>query len=528
MAKYIFVTGGVVSGLGKGIVAASLGRLIKEREYKVAAIKFDPYMNIDPGTMNPKEHGEVFVTHDGAETDLDLGHYERFINEKLNRYSNLTSGRVYLSVINKERNGEYMGQTVQIIPHVTNEIKSFIYKNLELTKADVMIVEIGGTTGDIESEPFLEAIRQFANEVGRQNCCFIHVCLVPYISGSNEYKSKPLQHSVKELQGKGIFPDVIVARCDCDPGENIMKKIAMFCSIPRENVILNTTVDNLYEAPIMLHKNGLEEAICKRLDLNNHLDLTKWNELIERIHNRVGHIKIGIVGKYVSLQDSYLSINEALKHGGYDNGVNVEEVFIDCEKITPSSCDTYLSNLDGILIPGGFGERGIEGMVEACKYARTHNIPYFGICLGMQIAVIEFARNVCNIKDAHSTEFEKNCTPVIDLMPDQRNKRFGGTMRLGAYKCYIKPHTIMAKAYNTEIVEERHRHRYEFNNDYRDILVDNGLIISGTSEDDGIVETIENHSCDFFIGVQFHPEFTSRPNKSNPLFKEFIAACIKK
>lgn len=524
MAKYVFVTGGVVSGLGKGIVVASLGRLLKERGYKVAAQKFDPYMNIDPGTMNPKEHGEVYVTHDGAETDLDLGHYERFINEKLTKFSNLTSGKVFYTVINKERNGEYMGQTVQIIPHVTNEIKEFIYKNHKLTQADIMITEIGGTTGDIESEPFLEAIRQFANEVGRENCCFVHLCLVPFISGSNEYKSKPLQHSVKELQGKGIFPDVIVVRADGNPGQTVMNKIAMFCSIPKDNVILNTTVENLYEAPIMLHNNGLDNVICKKLRLKNPLDLTKWNEMIDRIHNRREKVKIGLVGKYVTLHDSYLSVNEALKHGGYDNGVIVEEIFIDSEKITKENAHLYLSELDGILIPGGFGERGIEGMITTCQYAREHNIPYLGICLGMQIAVIEFARNVCKINDASSKEFNDQCTPVIDLMPDQYNKRLGGTMRLGAYKCYIKPDTLMQKAYNQEIIEERHRHRYEFNNDYRDLMINNGLTISGTSENDIIVETVENHKCDFFIGVQFHPEFTSRPNKSNPLFREFIKA----
>ncbi|MDD6301862.1 MAG: CTP synthase [Bacillales bacterium] len=528
MAKYIFVTGGVVSGLGKGIVAASLGRLLKLRGYKVAAQKFDPYMNIDPGTMNPTQHGEVFVTKDGAETDLDLGHYERFINEDLNMYSNLTSGKVYLSVINKERNGEYMGQTVQIIPHVTNEIKSFIYKNEELTKADIIITEIGGTTGDIESEPFLEAIRQFSQEVGRENCVFIHVCLVPYISGSNEYKSKPLQHSVKELQGKGIFPDVIVMRADDDPGDSIRKKIAMFCSLKEENIILNTTVDVLYEAPIMLHKNGLDKAVCSKLHLDAPLDLSKWERLINRIHSRQGLVRIGIVGKYVSLHDSYLSVNESLKHAGYDNGINVEEIFIDSETIDERNVEEKLSSLDGILVPGGFGNRGIEGMICACKYARSHNVPYFGICLGMQIAVIEFARNVCGIKNANSAEFNDNAPTVIDLMPDQRGKKFGGTMRLGGYPCYIKKDTLMEKAYKKEIIEERHRHRYEVNNDYRDILIKHGLTISGTSKDGIIVETIENHQNDFFLGVQFHPEFTSRPNKSNPCFKAFVKACMDK
>ena len=525
MTKYIFVTGGVVSGLGKGIIAASLGRLIKEREYKVSAEKFDPYMNIDPGTMNPKEHGEVYVTHDGAETDLDLGHYERFINEKLNKFSSLTSGKVYLSVINKERNGEYMGQTVQIIPHVTNEIKDHIRMNAEYTGADVLITEIGGTIGDIESEPFLEAIRQFSLEVGRENCVFVHVCLVPFISGSNEYKSKPLQHSVKELQGKGIFPDIIVMRCDSDPGESIKSKIAMFCSTSKDNVILNTTVKNLYEAPIMLHENGLDDAVCKKLHLDKPLSLDKWNEMVKRIYSRKGSIKIGLVGKYVSLEDAYLSINEALKHASYDNEINVEEIFINSEDITKENVAEKLKGLDGILVPGGFGLRGIEGMITTAEYARENNIPYLGICLGMQIACIEFARNVCGIKGANSAEFDKESPCVIDLMPDQRGKRFGGTMRLGAYKCYIKPNTIMEKAYEKDVIEERHRHRYEFNNDYRSEFTNHGLVISGTSEDGVIVETVENPKCKFFVGVQFHPEFTSRPNKSNPIFKEFIKNC---
>ncbi|MCM1306636.1 MAG: CTP synthase [Bacteroides sp.] len=528
MAKYVFVTGGVVSGLGKGIVAASLGRLLKLRGYKVAAQKFDPYMNIDPGTMNPTQHGEVFVTHDGAETDLDLGHYERFIDENLTKFSNLTSGKVFWSVLNKERNGEYLGETVQIIPHVTNEIKHFIVKNAELTGADVVITEIGGTIGDIESQPFLEAIRQFASDVGRKNCLFIHVCLVPYISGSDEYKSKPAQHSTKELQAMGISPDIIITRSDDDCGDNIRKKIALFCSVKEDCVIANTTANCLYEVPLMLHKNGLDKVVCRELGLKNRCDLAPWREMVRDIHSRKGETKIAIVGKYVSLHDSYLSIVEALNHASYANHTNVKIEWVDSEEITRANVAQKLGGIDGILIPGGFGIRGTEGMINACRYAREKNIPYFGICLGMQIAVIEYARHVAGIKDATSGEFKKGGSHVIDLMPDQNGKILGGTMRLGAYPCAVKEHTQMFNAYGEPLIEERHRHRYEFNNDYRKQLIDAGLTISGTSPDDRIVETVEIAGNDFFIGVQFHPEFTSRPNKPNPLFREFVKAAVAK
>lgn len=524
MTKYIFVTGGVVSGLGKGIVAASLGRLLKLCGYKIAAQKFDPYMNIDPGTMNPTQHGEVFVTHDGAETDLDLGHYERFIDENLTKFSNLTSGKVYWSVLNKERNGDYLGQTVQIIPHVTNEIKDFIRKNAELTKADVMITEIGGTIGDIESQPFLEAIRQFSTEVGRKNCLFIHVCLVPYISGSDEYKSKPAQHSTKELQAMGISPDIIITRSDGDCGDSIRKKLALFCSVKEDCVISNTTVGCLYEAPLMLHKNGLDKVVLRELGLKKKCDLAPWKALVRDIHSRRGKTKIAIVGKYVALHDSYLSIVESLNHASYSCHTNVEIEWIDSDKLNRDNVDSVLHDMQGILIPGGFGTRGTEGMIEACRYARENDVPYFGICLGMQIAVIEFARNVAGISDATSGEFRKTGSHVIDLMPDQNGLRLGGTMRLGAYPCLIKDGTLMQKAYNANLIEERHRHRYEFNNDYREVLENAGLTISGTSPDNHIVETVENHKNTFFIGVQFHPEFTSRPERPNPIFRDFVAA----
>lgn len=525
MTKYIFVTGGVVSGLGKGIVAASLGRLIKTRGYKISSQKLDPYMNIDPGTMNPQEHGEVFVTEDGAETDLDLGHYE---NENLTKYSNLTSGKVYWNVLNKERNGEYLGHTVQIIPHVTNEIKDFIKKNQELTHADVVITEVGGTIGDIESQPFLEAIRQFSIEVGRKNCVFIHVCLVPYISGSNEFKSKPTQHSVKELQSLGIHPDIIVTRSDVEVDLQVRKKIALFCNVDEEAVVSNTTVDCLYEAPLMLHKNKLDYVVCKKLHLAGKANLKPWKEMVKQIHARKGLLKVALVGKYVKLHDSYLSIIEALNHASYKIGKNIEIVWIDSEQINEKNIKEQFMDISGIILPGGFGIRGTNGMILTCKYARENNIPYFGICLGMQIATIEFARNVCQLKLADSTEFEKKTPyPVIDLMANQKGKKLGGTMRLGSYPCKISSPSIMAVAYQKECVCERHRHRYEFNNQFLDVMRENGLCISGTSLDESIVETIEIPSCKFYIGVQFHPEFKSRPNKPHPLFVHFLLACTK-
>lgn len=524
--KYIFVTGGVVSGLGKGIVAASLGRLLKQRGLKVASQKFDPYMNIDPGTMNPIQHGEVFVTEDGAETDLDLGHYERFINENLNKYSNLTSGKVYWRVLNKERNGEYNGQTVQIIPHVTNEIKRFIRKNAEYTKADIVITEIGGTVGDIESQPFLEAIRQFALEVGRKNCLFIHVCLVPFISGSDEYKSKPTQHSVKEMQSNGINPDIIITRSHDDCGEKIRNKIAAFCNVDQDCVIQNSTSRSLYEVPLMLHKNGLDKVVCKKFHIKSKCDLTSWKAMVKNIHSRKGKVVIGLVGKYVSLKDSYLSVVEALNHASYSNHKFVEIKWIDSELITKENVNETLKELHGIIVPGGFGNRGIEGMILACEYARNNKIPYFGICLGMQIAVIEYARNVAKIKDANSGEFILEGNKVIDIMEDQIGAQLGGTMRLGAYPCHINDNTMLKEAYDKNIIYERHRHRYEFNNKYRDTLVNAGLVISGTSPDEQIVETIEIKDHPFFVGVQFHPEFKSRPNKVHPLFHYFIKKSI--
>ncbi|MDD4840216.1 MAG: CTP synthase [Clostridia bacterium] len=530
-AKYIFVTGGVVSGLGKGITAASLGRLLKARGFKVASQKLDPYMNIDPGTMSPFQHGEVFVTEDGAETDLDLGHYERFIDEDLNKYSNLTSGKVYWNVLNKERRGEYLGETVQIIPHVTNEIKSFVYKAAEFSEADIIITEIGGTIGDIESQPFLEAIRQIQIEIGRENCLFIHVVLVPYISGSNEYKSKPSQHSVKELQSMGIHPDIIVTRTDeaiDDP--SIARKISMFCNVKSDCVINNFTVPCLYEAPLMLHKAGLDDVVVRELHLagGHNPELDQWEDMVRRINNSKGSVRIAIVGKYVKLHDAYLSVAEALRHAGYENGAIVDIKWVESEEITENNVADYLSDCTGILVPGGFGDRGIEGKIIACKYARETGRAYFGICLGMQIAVIEYARNVLNIKDANSREFDeigKNL--VIDLMPDQRGLIKGGTMRLGAYPCKIKANTQMAEAYGKLEISERHRHRYEFNNDYLEKLENAGLKVSGTSPNGNIVETVEIEDGRFFVGVQFHPEFKSRPNHAHPLFYRFVKSSIE-
>lgn len=527
MTKYVFVTGGVVSGLGKGIVAASLGRLLSLRGLKVSAQKLDPYMNLDPGTMNPTQHGEVFVTDDGAETDLDLGHYERFIDCNLNKYSNLTSGKVYWSVLNKERQGKYLGQTVQIIPHVTDEIKYYIRKNAVETQSDVVITEIGGTIGDIESLPFLEAIRQFSAEVGRQNCVFVHVCLVPYISGSDEYKSKPVQHSVKEMQSLGINPDVIVTRSDGDCGDAIRQKIARFCNVKEDCVITDTTVDCLYKAPVMLHNNGLDKVICRALGIKKRLDFAPWKKLVKDIDSRKGSVTIAIVGKYVSLHDSYLSVIEALNHASYQNRVFVDIKWVDSQDITDQTAADVLGGVDGILIPGGFGTRGVEGMIAACKYARTHDIPFLGICLGMQVAVMEFARNVASLKGATSGEIGGD-VQVIDLMPDQSGKPTGGSMRLGAYPCKVYPNTLLSKIYGAEEIRERHRHRYEFSNDYRDLLVGAGLVIGGTSPDGSIVETVELPACRFFIGTQFHPEFTSRPNRPNPVFAAFVAAAKKK
>ena len=528
-AKYIFVTGGVVSGLGKGITAASLGRLLKSRGLKVAAQKLDPYINVDPGTMSPYQHGEVYVTEDGAETDLDLGHYERFIDEDLNKYSNLTTGKVYWNVLNKERRGEYLGSTVQVIPHITNEIKDFVYRVGKKTDADIVITEIGGTIGDIESQPFLEAVRQISLEVGRENSLFIHVTLVPYLSGSEEHKSKPTQHSVKELRGMGINPDIIVLRSDKPLEKSIFQKIALFCNVKPDCVIENRTLPNLYEAPLMLEQSGFSDVVCRELHIDAPApDLEEWEQMVERIRNRSREVHIGLVGKYVKLHDAYLSVAEAMSHAGYEINAFVKIHWIDSEGITKENIDTVLENIDGIIVPGGFGNRGIEGMILAAKYARENNIPYLGICLGMQIAVIEYARNVLGLKDAHSGEFDEQCEhKVIDFMPGQSDEiDKGGTLRLGSCPCCIKAGTKMEACYGSNLIHERHRHRYEFNNQYREALTEAGLVIGGTSPDNRLVETIELKEHPFFVGVQFHPEFKSRPNQAHPLFKGFISAAL--
>ena len=529
--KYIFVTGGVVSGLGKGITAASLGRLLKARGLKVAAQKLDPYINVDPGTMSPYQHGEVYVTEDGAETDLDLGHYERFIDEDLNKYSNLTTGKVYWNVLNKERRGEYLGETVQVIPHITNEIKDFIYSVGKKSNADVVITEIGGTTGDIESQPFLEAIRQVGLEVGADNSFYIHVTLVPFLRGSDEHKTKPTQHSVKELRGMGIMPNMIVLRCDEPLEENIFKKIALFCNVKDDCVIQNMTIPVLYEAPIMLEKANFSDVVCRELKLNvGKPDLTDWNEMLDSIKGRNRKVTIGLVGKYVQLHDAYLSVAEAIRHAGYVYSTRTNIEWINSEQITDDNAAEILGGCDGIIVPGGFGDRGIPGMISTAKYARENNVPYLGICLGMQIAVIEFARNVCQIKDANSGEFDENTNhKVIDFMPDQSESiNKGGTLRLGAYPCKIKEGTKMFECYGADLISERHRHRYEFNNDYLETLENGGLLISGTSPDNSIVETVEVPENDFFVGVQFHPEFKSRPNKAHPLFSGLVKAALER
>lgn len=529
MTKYIFVTGGVVSGLGKGITAASLGRLLKGRGLKVAAQKLDPYINVDPGTMSPYQHGEVYVTEDGAETDLDLGHYERFIDEDLNKFSNLTTGKVYWNVINKERKGEYLGSTIQVIPHVTNEIKNFIYSVGKKKNADVVITEIGGTTGDIESQPFLEAIRQVALEVGSGNFLFIHVTLVPYISGSGEHKSKPTQHSVKELQSMGISPNIIVLRCDEPLEQGIKDKISLFCNVKPDCVIENITLPVLYQAPIMLEENNFSDVVCRELQLSTPApDMEEWHAMLDRISNRNKKVCIALVGKYVKLHDAYLSVAEALSHGGFENSAEVKIKWIDSETLTEDTLEEMLGDVDGILVPGGFGNRGIEGKILAAKYARENNIPYLGICLGMQTAVIEYFRNVVGYKDAHSTEFKADCPhPVIALMPDQRGVvPKGGTMRLGAYPCAIKENSFLQEIYGENHISERHRHRYEFNNDFREDLAKGNMTICGTSPDNRLVEAVEVKENRFFVAVQYHPEFKSRPNKAHPLFREFIKASL--
>ena len=529
MTKYIFVTGGVVSGLGKGITAASLGRLLKARGLKVAAQKLDPYINVDPGTMSPYQHGEVYVTEDGAETDLDLGHYERFIDEDLNKYSNLTTGKVYWNVLNKERRGEYLGSTVQVIPHVTNEIKEFVYRVGKQTDADVVITEIGGTIGDIESQPFLEAVRQISLEVGQENSLFIHVTLVPFLRGSDEHKSKPTPHSVKELQGMGVKPDIIVLRCDEPLEDSIFQKISLFCNVKPDCVIENITLPNLYEAPLMLEKQNFSGIVCRELGLETREpDLTEWKQLVEEIYSRSKSVTIGLVGKYVQLHDAYLSVAEALRHAGYALNSDVDIHWIDSEGLTEETYEQTLSGLDGIIVPGGFGGRGIEGMILAAKFARERGVPYFGICLGMQIMVIEYAR-FAGLADANSGEFApEGKHKVIDFMPGQSEQiDKGGTLRLGSYPCVIAPGTTMERCYGESLIHERHRHRYEFNNDYRTLLTDAGLTLSGTSPDGRLVETVELTQRPFHVGVQYHPEFKSRPNKPHPLFQGFVKASLE-
>ncbi len=530
MTKYIFVTGGVVSGLGKGITAASLGRLLKCRGLKVAAQKLDPYINVDPGTMSPYQHGEVYVTEDGAEADLDLGHYERFIDEDLNKYSNLTTGKVYWNVLNKERRGEYLGQTVQVIPHITQEIKAFIYSVGRKTGADVVITEIGGTTGDIESQPFLEAARQVSLEQGTGNALFIHVTLVPFLSGSDEHKTKPTQHSVKELQGMGISPNIIVLRCDRPLEPEIFRKIAMFCNVKPDCVIENRTLPILYEAPLMLEERDFSLIVCRELGLWTRApELAEWRGMVHRIKSLDRQVTIGLVGKYVQLHDAYLSVAEALRHGGYACGAAVSIRWIDSETLNDENVAEILSGCGGIIVPGGFGDRGIEGMISAARYARENNLPYLGICLGMQIAVIEFARHICGLEDANSGEFNADSgNKVIDFLPDQNdNIDKGGSLRLGAYPCRIKAGSLMNRCYGRDEIRERHRHRYEFNNAYRAQLATGGMSLCGTSPDGHIVEAVELPEKDFFIGVQFHPEFKSRPNKPHPLFLGLVSAALR-
>lgn len=525
-AKYIFVTGGVVSGLGKGITAASLGRLLKQRGYKVTIQKFDPYINVDPGTMSPYQHGEVFVTDDGAETDLDLGHYERFVDENLTVNSNVTTGKIYWNVITKERNGDYLGKTVQVIPHITNEIKNKVYSAAKEANADVVITEIGGTVGDIESTPFLEAIRQVGTEQGRNNVAYIHVTLVPYIAGSEELKSKPTQHSTKELLSIGIQPDIIVCRSEIEIPVDMREKIALFCNIRKEDVIQNLTAPSLYEVPLWLEKEGLASSVCHHLSLEDREpDLAEWTDMVQRSKITDGKVTIGLVGKYVELHDAYLSVAEALRHGGIENSVSVDIRWIDSDDITKDNVSEKLNECDGIIVPGGFGKRGIEGMIESIRYARENKIPFFGICLGMQMAVVEFARHAAGLENANSTEFDDTANPVIHIMEEQKEiSQKGGTMRLGLYPCKLSENSKCRSIYGNELIYERHRHRYEFNNAFRSKLTEAGLVIAGISPDEKLVEIIEVPDHPWFTGVQFHPEFKSRPNKPHRLFADFIRA----
>lgn len=527
--KYIFVTGGVVSGLGKGITAASLGRLLKERGYRVTIQKFDPYINVDPGTMSPYQHGEVFVTDDGAETDLDLGHYERFIDENLSINSNVTTGKVYWTVLNKERRGDYLGGTVQVIPHITNEIKERVYRVGKQANTDIVITEIGGTVGDIESTPFLEAIRQVVTEVGRENAIFIHVTLVPYIAGSEELKSKPTQHSTKELLSIGIQPNIIVCRSEKELPEDMRKKIALFCNVRPEDVIQNLTAPSLYEVPLWLENEGLARSVCHHLGLKEeNPDLTEWKQMVDRTKAATKKVTIGLVGKYVMLHDAYLSVAEALRHGGIVNDANVDIRWINSEEITAENAAETLKECDGIIVPGGFGDRGIEGMIESIRYARENKVPLFGICLGMQMAVIEYARNVLGLAGANSTEFGETPYPVIDIMEDQKDvTEKGGTMRLGLYPCKLADGSKCRSIYGEELIYERHRHRWEYNNQFRTQLTEGGLIPVGLSPDEKLVEIVEIPDHPWFVGVQFHPEFKSRPNKPQKLFADFIRASLE-
>ncbi len=532
MTKYVFVTGGVVSGLGKGITASSLALLLKQRGYKIFMQKFDPYINVDPGTMSPYQHGEVFVTADGTETDLDLGHYERFIDEELNYTSNITTGKIYKSVIDKERKGDYLGATVQIVPHITNEIKNKVYEAGLSSKADIVITEIGGTIGDIESQAFIESLRQIRNELGKNNTLFIHTTLIPYIYGSNELKTKPTQHSVIELRGMGIQPDIIVTRSPI-PLENSQKeKISLFCSIPKENVIESLDVKNIYQIPINYYNQKMDEIVLKQLELPlKESDLTVWEKLIETTDNLKDEVEISLVGKYVELHDAYISVAESLHHAGYKYKTKVNINWVDSEELEDPNVDLkeVFKNSKGILVPGGFGNRGIEGKIKAITYARTNNIPYLGICLGMQLAVIEFARNVCGLSEASSTEFDELCNePIIDLMQDQKTIiNMGGTLRLGNYECTLKKDTKAYACYKQDKILERHRHRYEFNNKYKELLTSNGMVFSGINEQANLTEIVELPTNTFFIGCQFHPEFKSRPTRPHPLFANFVDSCIK-
>lgn len=529
--KYIFVTGGVVSGLGKGITAASLGRLLKARGYKVTIQKFDPYINIDPGTMSPYQHGEVFVTDDGAETDLDLGHYERFIDENLTVNNNITTGKIYWSVLNKERKGEYLGVTVQVIPHITNAIKERVYRAGKSTQSNIVITEIGGTVGDIESEPFLEAIRQVSHDVGKENVLYIHVTLIPYLSKSEEMKTKPTQHSVKQLLSIGIQPDIIVCRTEREMSQDMRDKIALFCNVDKDCIIQNIDSESLYEVPLFLEEENLAQIVCKRLVIDDKTpDLSDWIEIVKKQKVLNGVVTIGLVGKYVELHDAYISIVEALKHAGIFNGVNVNIKWINAEEVENIGAESLLKDVDAVLVPGGFGERGVEGKINSVNYARMNKKPFLGICLGMHCIVIEFARNVLGHNDANTSEINPlTSAPVIDIMPEQRDiYELGGTMRLGAYPCKLLKGSISEQAYKEELIYERHRHRYEFNNEYRDKMKENGLIVAGLSPDDKLVEIVElsKEVHPWFVGVQFHPEFKSRPNKSHPLFRDFIKIAI--